>query len=99
MFDFVHPDDREAVRKRIRDTPATLQMSVTARQTYWLKWKGNLHGSNGMFDHPTSTSSMQVVYRDISQRKEAERSCWKVKQAWRRQRVAHLVAGSGISLI
>jgi PAS domain S-box-containing protein len=92
MFDFVHPDDREAVRKRIREHDRDFT-NVRHNET-------RLVGLNGKETYTEvvacsitflGQASMQVAYRDISRRKEAEKSLLESEaNLAAAQRVAHL---------
>jgi PAS domain S-box-containing protein len=92
MFDFVHPDDREAVRKRIREHDGDFT-NVRQNET-------RLVGLNGKETYTEvvacsiiflGQASMQVSYRDISLRKEAEKRLLESEASLAAaQRVAHL---------
>jgi PAS domain S-box-containing protein len=92
MFDFVHPDDREAVRKRIREHAGdftnvrhseTRLTGLNGRET----WTEVMACSITYLGQP----SMQVVYRDISQRREAEKKLLESEASLAAaQRIAHL---------
>jgi PAS domain S-box-containing protein len=92
MFDFVHPDDRAAVKKRIQEHAHDFT-NVRQNET-------RLVGLNGKetFTEVVACSinylgqpSMQVAYRDISRRKEAEKKLLESKaNLAAAQRVAHL---------
>jgi PAS domain S-box-containing protein len=92
MFDFVHPDDREAVRKRIREYDRNFT-NIRQNET-------RLVGLNGKETYTEAVAcsitylgqaSMQVAYRDISPRKEAEKMLLESEASLAAaQRVAHL---------
>jgi PAS domain S-box-containing protein len=92
VFDFVHPDDREAVRKRIREHDSDFT-NVRQNET-------RLVGLNGKETYTEvvacsitflGQASMQVAYRDISGRKEAEKRLLESETSLSAaQRVAHL---------
>ena len=92
MFDFVHPGDREAVRKRIREHDGDFT-NVRQNET-------RLVGLNGKETYTEvvacsitflGQASMQVSYRDISLRKEAEKRLLESEASLAAaQRVAHL---------
>jgi PAS domain S-box-containing protein len=92
MFDFVHPDDRAAVKKRIQEH-ATDFTNVRHNET-------RLVGLNGRETYTEVVAcsinylgqpSMQVAYRDISRRKEAEKKSLESEaNLAAAQRVAHL---------
>src|SRR3984893_13018198 len=92
MFDFVHPDDREAVRKRIREHAHNFT-SVRHSETRLTGLNGKETCTEVMACSITylGQASMQVVYRDISQRKEAEKKLLDSEASLAAaQRVAHL---------
>ena len=92
MFDFVHPDDRETVRKRIREHAHDFA-NIRHNET-------KLVGLNGKETYTEVVAcsitylgqpSMQVAYRDISRRKEAEKNLLESEASLAgAQRVAHL---------
>src|ERR1700681_2884543 len=92
MFDFVHPDDRENVRKRIREHDRNFT-NIRQNET-------RLVGLNGKETYTEAVAcsitylgqaSMQVAYRDISARKEAEKRLLESEASLAAaQRVAHL---------
>jgi PAS domain S-box-containing protein len=92
MFDFVHPDDRPAVKKRIEEHARDFT-SVRHNET-------RLVGLNGKETYTEVVAcsitylgqdSMQVAYRDISRRKEAEKKLLESEASLAAaQRVAHL---------
>ncbi len=92
MFDFVHPDDRAAVRKRIQEHARDFT-NVRHNET-------RLVGLNGKETYTEVVAcsitylgqdSMQVAYRDISGRKEAEKKLLESEASLAAaQRVAHL---------
>src|SRR6202163_2450192 len=92
MFDFVHPDDREGVRKRIREYDRNFT-NIRQNET-------RLVGLNGKETYTEAVAcsitylgqaSMQVSYRDISLRKEAEKRLLESEASLAAaQRVAHL---------
>jgi PAS domain S-box-containing protein len=92
MFDFVHPDDRAGVRKRIQEHARDFT-NVRHNET-------KLVGLNGKETYTEVVAcsitylgqpSMQVAYRDISQRKEAEKRLLESEASLAgAQRVAHL---------
>jgi PAS domain S-box-containing protein len=92
MFDFVHPDDRAAVKKRIQEHAADFT-NVRQNET-------RLVGLNGKETYTEVVAcsinylgqpSMQVAYRDISRRKEAEKKLLESEaNLVAAQRVAHL---------
>ena len=92
MFDFVHPDDREGVRKRIREYDRNFT-NIRQNET-------RLVGLNGKETYTEAVAcsitylgqaSMQVAYRDISARKEAEKRLLESEASLAAaQRVAHL---------
>jgi PAS domain S-box-containing protein len=92
MFGFVHPDDREAVRKRIREHDSDFT-NIRQNET-------RLVGLNGKETYTEvvacsitflGQASMQVAYRDISLRKEAEKRLLESEACLAAaQRVAHL---------
>jgi PAS domain S-box-containing protein len=92
MFDFVHPDDRAAVRKRIQEHARDFA-NVRHNET-------RLVGLNGKETYTEVVAcsitylgqdSMQVAYRDISGRKEAEKKLLESEaNLAAAQRVAHL---------
>jgi PAS domain S-box-containing protein len=92
MFDFVHPDDREAVKKRIREH---VRDFTNVRRN-----ESRLIGLNGKETYTEVVAcsitylgqpSMQVAYRDISRRKEAEKRLLESEASLAAaQRVVHL---------
>jgi PAS domain S-box-containing protein len=92
IFDFVHPDDREGVRKRIREYDRNFT-NIRQNET-------RLVGLNGKETYTEAVAcsitylghaSMQVAYRDISARKEAEKRLLESEASLAAaQRVAHL---------
>ena len=92
MFDFVHPDDRAAVRERIQEHARDFT-NVRHNET-------KLVGLNGKETYTEVVAcsitylgqpSMQVAYRDISQRKQAEKRLLESEASLAAaQRVAHL---------
>jgi two-component system cell cycle sensor histidine kinase/response regulator CckA len=92
MFDFVHPDDREAVRRRIREYDCDF--------THVRHSETRLIGLNGKETYTEvaarsitylGKASMQVAYRDITKRKEAERRLLESEASLAAaQRIAHL---------
>jgi len=92
MFDFVHPDDRAAVKKRIQEHAHDFT-NVRHNET-------RLVGLNGQVTYTEVVAcsinylgqpSMQVAYRDISRRKEAEKKLLESEaNLAAAQRVAHL---------
>ena len=92
MFDFVHPDDREGVRRRIREYGQDFT-NVRHNET-------RLIGLNGRETYTEVVAcsitylgkpAMQVAYRDITQRKQAESMLLESEASLAAaQRVAHL---------
>ena len=92
MFEFVHPDDREGVRKRIREHDRDFT-NVRHNET-------RLIGLNGKETYTEVVArsidflgkpAMQVAYRDISQRKQAEKRLQESEASLAEaQRIAHL---------
>ena len=92
LVDFIHPDDREGVRKRVRERDGE-NTSVRHNET-------RLVGLNGKETYTEvvacsitylGQASVQVAYRDISQRKEAEKKLLESEASLAgAQRVAHL---------
>jgi len=92
MFDFVHPDDREAVRKRIREHDRDFT-NVRQNETRLVGLNGKETYTEVMACSITylGQASMQVAYRDISRRKEAEKNLLQSEASLAAaQRVAHL---------
>ena len=92
MFDFVHPDDREAVRKRIREHARDFT-NVRQNETRLIGLNGKEACTEVMACSITylGQASMQVAYRDISLRKEAEKRLLESEASLAAaQRVAHL---------
>src|SRR5882762_6692667 len=92
MFDFVHPDDREAVRKRIREHARDFT-NVRQNETRLIGLNGKETYTEVMACSITylGQASMQVAYRDISRRKEAEKNLLQSEASLAAaQRVAHL---------
>jgi PAS domain S-box-containing protein len=92
MFDFVHPDDREAVRKRIREHARDFT-NVRQNETRLIGLNGKETCTEVMACSITylGQASMQVAYRDISLRKEAEKRLLESEASLAAaQRVAHL---------
>ena len=92
MFEFVHPDDREGVRKRIREYDRDFT-NVRHNET-------RLIGLNGKETYTEVVArsidflgkpAMQVAYRDVSQRKQAEKRLQESEASLAAaQRIAHL---------
>ena len=92
MFEFVHPDDREGVKKRIREYDRDFT-NVRHNET-------RLIGLNGKETYTEVVArsidflgkpAMQVAYRDISQRKQAEKRLQESEASLAAaQRIAHL---------
>jgi PAS domain S-box-containing protein len=92
MFDFVHPDDREAVKKRIREYDRDFT-NVRQNETRLVGLNGKETYTEVMACSITylGKASMQVAYRDISRRKEAEKNLLQSEASLAAaQRVAHL---------
>jgi PAS domain S-box-containing protein len=92
MFDFVHPDDREAVKKRIREHARDFT-NVRQNETRLIGLNGKETCTEVMACSITylGQASMQVAYRDISLRKEAEKRLLESEASLAAaQRVAHL---------
>jgi PAS domain S-box-containing protein len=92
MFDFVHPDDREAVRKRIREHDRDFS-NVRQNETRLIGLNGKETWTEAVACSITflGQASMQVAYRDISRRKEAEKKLLESEENLvGAQRVAHL---------
>ena len=92
MFNFVHPDDREAVRKRIREHDGDFT-NVRQNETRLLGLNGKETYTEVVACSITflGQASMQVAYRDISGRKEAEKRLLESEASLAAaQRVAHL---------
>ena len=92
MFDFVHPDDREGVRKRIREHDRDFT-NVRHNETRLIGLNGKETYTEAVACSITflGQASMQVAYRDISQRKEAEKRLLESEASLAgAQRVAHL---------
>src|SRR3984893_1389883 len=92
MFDFVHPDDREAVRKRIREHVRDFT-NVRHNETRMVGLNGKETCTEVVACSVTylGQASMQVAYRDISGRKEAEKRLLESEASLAAaQRVAHL---------
>jgi two-component system sporulation sensor kinase A len=72
MIDFVHPDDREAVKKRIREHVRDFT-NVRQNETRMVGLNGKETCTEVVACSITylGQASMQVAYRDISGRKEA----------------------------
>jgi len=92
MFDFVHPDDREGVRTRIREYDRDFT-SVRHNETRLIGLNGKETYTEAVACSITylGQASMQVAYRDISLRKEAEKKLLESEASLAgAQRVAHL---------
>ncbi len=92
MFDFVHPDDRAAVRKRIQEHAGDFT-SVRHSETRLVGLNGKETCTEVVACSITylGQASMQVGYRDISRRKEAEKMLLESEaNLAAAQRVAHL---------
>jgi PAS domain S-box-containing protein len=92
MFDFIHPDDREAVRKRIREHASDFA-NIRHSETRLTGLNGKETCTEVMACSITylGQAAMQVVYRDISQRKEADKKLLESEaNLAAAQRVAHL---------
>jgi PAS domain S-box-containing protein len=92
MFDFVHPDDREAVRKRIREHDRDFT-NVRQNETRLIGLNGKEIWTEAVACSITflGQASMQVAYRDISLRKVAEKRLLESEESLvGAQRVAHL---------
>jgi PAS domain S-box-containing protein len=92
MFDFVHPDDREAVKKRIREHVRDFT-NVRQNETRMVGLNGKETCTEVVACSVTylGQASMQVAYRDISGRKEAEKRLLESEASLAAaQRVAHL---------
>jgi PAS domain S-box-containing protein len=92
MFDFVHPDDREGVRRRIREFDGDFT-KVRHNETRLVGLNGKETWTEVMACSITyqGKPSMQVAYRDISQRKIAEKKLLDSEASLvAAQRVAHL---------
>jgi PAS domain S-box-containing protein len=92
MIDFVHPDDREAVKKRIREHVRDFT-NVRQNETRMVGLNGKETCTEVVACSITylGQASMQAAYRDISQRKEAEKRLLESEaNLAAAQRVAHL---------
>ncbi len=92
MFEFVHPDDREAVKKRIREHARDFT-NVRHNETRIIGLNGKETWTEAVACSITflGQASMQVAYRDISRRKEAEKRLLESEESLvGAQRVAHL---------
>ena len=92
MFDFVHPDDREGVRTRIREYDRDFT-KVRHNETRLIGLNGKETYTEAVACSITylGQASMQVAYRDISQRREAEKRLLESEASLAgAQRVAHL---------
>jgi PAS domain S-box-containing protein len=92
MFDFVHPDDREGVRTRIREYDRDFT-NVRHNETRLIGLNGKEIYTEAVACSITylGQASMQVAYRDISRRKEAEKRLLESEASLvGAQRVAHL---------
>ena len=92
MFDFVHPDDREGVRTRIREYDRDFT-KVRHNETRLIGLDGKETYTEAVACSITylGQASMQVAYRDISQRREAEKRLLESEASLAgAQRVAHL---------
>jgi PAS domain S-box-containing protein len=92
MFDFVHPDDREGVRKRIQEFDRDFT-NVRHNETRLIGLNGKETYTEAVACSITylGQASMQVAYRDISQRREAEKRLLESEASLAgAQRVAHL---------
>jgi PAS domain S-box-containing protein len=92
MLDFVHPDDREAVKKRIREHVRDFT-NVRQNETRMVGLNGKETCTEVVACSVTylGQASMQVAYRDISGRKEAEKRLLESEASLAAaQRVAHL---------
>jgi PAS domain S-box-containing protein len=92
MIDFVHPDDREGVRTRIREYDRDFT-KVRHNETRLIGLDGKETYTEAVACSITylGQASMQVAYRDISQRREAEKRLLESEASLAgAQRVAHL---------
>jgi PAS domain S-box-containing protein len=92
MFDFVHPADREGVKKRIREHVGDFT-NVRQNETRLVGLNGKETCTEVAACSITylGQASMQVAYRDISWRKEAEKRLLESEASLAAaQRVAHL---------
>ncbi len=92
MLDFVHPDDREGVRTRIREYDRDFT-KVRHNETRLIGLNGKETYTEAVACSITylGQASMQVAYRDISQRREAEKRLLESEASLAgAQRVAHL---------
>src|ERR1700730_15480550 len=92
MFDFVHPDDREGVKKRIREHVRDFT-NIRQNETRMVGLNGKETCTEVVACSITylEEASMQVAYRDISLRKEAEKRLLESEASLAAaQRVAHL---------
>ena len=92
MFDFVHPDDRAAVRKRIQEHAHDFT-NVRHNETKLVALNGKETYTEVVACSITylGQPSMQVAYRDISWRKEAEKRLLESETSLAAaQQVAHL---------
>ncbi len=92
MFDFIHPDDREAVRNRIQEHASNFT-NVRHNETRLIGLSGKETYTEVVACSITylGQASMRVAYRDISRRKEAEKKLLESEASQAAaQRVAHL---------
>ena len=92
MFEFVHPDDRTAVRKRIQEYAHDFT-NVRHNDTRLIGLNGKEIYTEAVACSITflGQASMQVAYRDISWRKEAEKKLLESETSLAAaQQVAHL---------
>src|ERR1700730_5711401 len=92
MFDFVHPDDREGVKKRIREHVRDFT-NVRQNETRMVGLNGKETYTEVVACSVTylGQASMQVAYRDISRREETEKRMMESEASLAAaQRVAHL---------
>ena len=92
MIDFVHPDDREGVKKRIREHVGDFT-NVRQNETRMVGLNGKETCTEVVACSVTylGQASMQVAYRDISRRKETEKRMLESEASLAAaQRVAHL---------
>lgn len=92
MFDFIHPDDREAVRQRIREHDRDFT-KVRHNETRIVDLNGREIYAEVAACSITylGEPAMQVAYRDISQRKRAEKRLSESEASLAAaQRLAHL---------